>query len=319
PNDLTDYVRREGDDPIASGGYGDIHRGTFRVRGRSIDVAVKAIRTYSADDDDYARKKKVSFRLHREIKVWLNLKHVNIVPLFGTTMGFGRFPAMVSPWLKNGQLSAYLARQDNGLTMGKMFTLLSDVAMGLQYLHSQSVVHGDLSGSNVLIDDKGKACITDFGLSVLLTGLGGSTFATSQVRGTLRWAAPENLYLNVQFSGDRESVPKVSPTTRSDIYSFGRLMLQVLTGKIPYHYYPVDARVVLAISQGENPRRPDLLAITNRRWVFIQKCWSTMDGGQSRPSAEEVVEFTRDELVQMVLSQHRGQIVKEYIRGHSRC
>ncbi|KAF9230141.1 kinase-like protein, partial [Melanogaster broomeanus] len=247
--------------------------------------------------------------LRREIKVWLNLNHVNIVPLFGTTMDFGRFPAMVCPWLENGQLSSYLERQGNTLTTGERLTLLSDVAVGLQYLHSQSVVHGDLSGSNVLIDDKGRACITDFGLSMLLTELGGSTFAVSvQAGGTLRWAAPENLHLNMQVSGDRENIPKVSPTTRSDIYSFGRIMLQVLTGKIPYHYYPADARVVLAISQGENPQRADLAAITDRRWAFIQKCWSTVDEGQSRPSDEEIVEFTRGELVQMVLSlsQQRG-------------
>ncbi|KAF9230860.1 kinase-like protein, partial [Melanogaster broomeanus] len=224
-------------------------------------------------------------RLRREIKVWLNLNHVNIVPLFGTTMDFGRFPAMVCPWLANGQLSSYLERCDNTLTMGERLTLLNDVAVGLQYLHSQSVVHGDLSGSNVLIDNKGRACIADFGLSMLLTGLGGSTFATSvQAKGTLRWAAPENLYLNMQISGNRENVPKVSPTTRSDIYSFGRIMLQVLTGKIPYHYYLADPPVVLAISRGENPRRPDLTEITDRRWAFIQKCWSTVDEGRWRPS-----------------------------------
>ncbi|KAF9238959.1 kinase-like protein, partial [Melanogaster broomeanus] len=246
-------------------------------------------------------------RLRREIEVWLKLNHVNVVPLFGTTMDFGRFPAMVCPWLDNGPLSSYLERRGDNLTMGERLALLNDVAVGLQYLHSKSVVHGDLSGSNVLIDDKGRACITDFGLSVLLTELGRSTFVTSvQAKGTLRWAAPENLYLDIQSPGDKEAVPKVSPTTQSDIYSFGRIMLQVLTGKIPYHYYPVDARVVLAISQGEIPQRPDLAAITDRRWAFIQKCWSTVDEGRSRPSDEEVVEFTRDELVQIVLSQHRG-------------
>ncbi|KAF9238956.1 kinase-like domain-containing protein, partial [Melanogaster broomeanus] len=239
-------------------------------------------------------------RLRREIGVWLGLNHDNIVPLFGTTTDFGQFPAMVCPWLENGQLSSYLGRRGDSLTMGERLALISCVTV-----HSQSVVHGDLSGSNVLIDDKGRACITDFGLSMLLTELGGSTFATSvQAGGTLRWAAPENLHLN--DSGDREDIPKVSPTTRSDIYSFGRIMLQVLTGKIPYHYYPVDARVVLAISQGEDPQRPDLAEVTDRRWAFIQECWSTVDEGQSRPSDEEVVEFTRDELVQMALSQIRG-------------
>ncbi|KAF9231037.1 kinase-like domain-containing protein [Melanogaster broomeanus] len=161
---------------------GDV-RGTYRVQGGSIDVALKTIRTYSSNDDDYTQKQK---RLCREIKVWLNLNHVNIVPLLGTTMGFGQFPAMVCPWLANGQLSSYLERQSDSLKLGERLVLLSDVTMGLQYLHSQSVVHGDLSGSNVLVDDKGRACIADFGLSMLLTELGGPTFATSiQAKGTL--------------------------------------------------------------------------------------------------------------------------------------
>ena len=49
-----------------------------------------------------------SQRLRREIKVWLNLKHDNVLPLLGTTMGFGRFPAMVCPWAENGTLTSYL-------------------------------------------------------------------------------------------------------------------------------------------------------------------------------------------------------------------
>ncbi|KAF9231038.1 hypothetical protein BU15DRAFT_56627 [Melanogaster broomeanus] len=77
----------------------------------------------------------------------------------------------------------------------------------------------------------------------------------------------------MQLSGDREKVSKFSPKTQSDIYSFGRIMLQVLTGKIPYHYYLIDPLVILAISQGEDPRRPDLAVITDRRWAFIERCW----------------------------------------------
>ena len=114
-------------------------------------------------------------------------------------------------------------------------------------VHSRSVVHGDLSGvrfvlpthdhnnfidtctlqSNVLIRESGKACIADFGLSMLLTELGGSTFATSfQARGTLRWTAPELLDLEVP-EDDMEESPCVVPTTQSDVYSFGGVMLQV--------------------------------------------------------------------------------------------
>ncbi|KAF9228870.1 kinase-like protein [Gyrodon lividus] len=313
-NDLTSDVMRKGEYPIASGGYGDIYRGTLRRNGTSVDVAVKAIRTYCADDGDDAQKKK---RLHREIKVWTDLKHINVLPLFGTTMGFGRLPAMVCPWREHGPLTSYLERRDDNLTVMERLTLLGDVAMGLQYLHSRSVVHGDLSGSNVLIHGDGRACIADFGLSVLLTALGVSPSATSpQVRGTLRWAAPELLCLNVQPSEEGGILTRVQPTPRSDIYSFGRIMLQILTGKIPYHYYPRDERVVIALSQKETPARPHLEVITERRWVFIQQCWSTVNEGQSRPSDEEIVGFTRDELAGC---RKTCYVVKESIRGYEEC
>ncbi|KIJ07555.1 hypothetical protein PAXINDRAFT_54636, partial [Paxillus involutus ATCC 200175] len=89
---------------------------------------------------------------------------------------------------------------------------------------------------NVFIRTSGRACFADFGVSTLLTAFGVTTFATSyQAKGTLRWAAPELLYLNVRVSGDEDNPPRVPPTPWSDIYSFGGIMLQVLTGKIPHH------------------------------------------------------------------------------------
>ncbi|KAF9219413.1 kinase-like protein [Gyrodon lividus] len=194
---------------------------------------------------------------------------------------------------------------------------LSDVALGLQYLHSRSVVHGDLSGVrglvcidlghtyttnmqlNVLIHGNGRAFIADFGLSTLLTELGGSTFATSfQARGTLRWAAPELLDLQSE-----EDSLQVVPTPQSDVYSFGGVMLQVLTGKVPYHYYSHDEWVLVAISKGETPKRPNQALVTDRRWTFTQRRWTPVDAGRSLLSGDAIVEFTRNELVQLVLPQ----------------
>ncbi|KIJ10805.1 hypothetical protein PAXINDRAFT_85450, partial [Paxillus involutus ATCC 200175] len=296
-NDLTGSVTREGEHPFASGSYGDIYRGTLRVRGTSTDV-----HSFIPSNPPRLTVRLARYfvqRLNREIRVWLNLKHINVLPLFGTTMGFGQFPAMVCPWLEDGPLTSYLERRDDRLTMGKR--LLHDVAVGLQYLHSQTVIHGDLSGSNVLIHGDGRACIADFGLSTLLTALGDSTFATTfRAKGTLRWGAPECLYLNDHMSEDEENVSRPPPTPGSDIYSFGRIMLQILSGKIPFHYYPGDAPVVLAISQGETPRRPSGAVVTDDQWSFIERCWSPVD---ARPSDDEIVEFTRNELVKCVLPQ----------------
>ncbi|KIJ12412.1 hypothetical protein PAXINDRAFT_171220, partial [Paxillus involutus ATCC 200175] len=188
----------------------------------SIHVAVKVIRTYSADDGDDAKKNK---RLRRELKTWLNLDHLNVLPLFGTTNDFGPFPAMVCPWLDNGSLSSYLQRRDDNLTLVERLALVGDVAAGLQYLHSQSVVHGDLSDANVLIHRSGRAYISDFGLSTLLTELGGSTYATSrQAAGTLRWTALE--LIDLGGPEDEGDPVHIIPSPQSDVYSFGRIMLE---------------------------------------------------------------------------------------------
>ncbi|KAN0073723.1 Protein kinase-like domain containing protein, partial [Tylopilus felleus] len=163
----------------------------------------------------------------REIEVWRGLKHDNVLPLLGTTMGFGRYPAMVCPWAENDTLTLYLARDHAHLPVAEILRLLDNVASGLHYLHSRSVVHGDLSGSNILILDDGSACIADFGLSTLLTELGRPTFATSfHGRGTIQWIAPELLVCGASENGAEEALP-VLPTTYSDVYSFGGVMLHV--------------------------------------------------------------------------------------------
>ncbi|KAF8839145.1 kinase-like protein [Paxillus ammoniavirescens] len=263
------------------------------MSGRSIYVAIKAIRTYADDGGDDAKRGQ---RIHREIKTWLNLDHNNVVPLFGTTMNFGRFPAMVCPWLENGSLTSYLARSDSSLTTTERLSLVNNVAAGLQYLHSRSVVHGDLSGSNVLIDSNGRACISDFGLSTLLTQPGGSTFPPSQQRpGTLRWTAPELFDLPEPCGQDE--LPQIVPSPRSDVYSFGRMMLQILTGKVPFHYWTNEIQVMHAISRGVIPQRPRLELVTDRQWSFMQRCWMPLDGGELRPCVDEIVEFVRQELV----------------------
>ncbi|KIJ14351.1 hypothetical protein PAXINDRAFT_100093 [Paxillus involutus ATCC 200175] len=292
-HDLTGYVVQEGERPFTPGNFGDIYRGKLRLSGSSIDVAVKAIKTYEVADNGHDANQNKKFR--RELKTWVSLDHVNILPLFGTAMGFGRFPAMVCPRLKNGSLTSYLERRRDTLTPVERLVLISDAAAGLQYLHSQCIVHGDLSGSNVLIDGNETACISDFGLSTLLTKLGGSTYPTSShAGGTLRWTVPD--LLDLQVPDDEETLV---PRPLSDVYSFGRIMLQVLTGKVPYYYYVSEGKVLSAILQGIIPMRPNPPLVTDRQWGFMQQCWMPVDVGESRPHADEIVEFARRELVEL--------------------
>ncbi|KAG1735622.1 kinase-like protein, partial [Suillus paluster] len=217
-------------------------------------------------------------RVRRELKVWGRLKHDSILPLWGVANDFGPHPAMICPWADNGALTSFLERQQDVLSAQDKFSLLSDIALGLQYLHSESVVHGDLTGSNVLIYRNGRACLADFGLSTIIREFIGTSYFTSTIRGNIRWAAAE---LFVEDDG-------VTLTTECDIYSFGSITLQILTCMVPYYNVKKDVAVLRQVIEGKKPEPPKDSQIAPGHWEFIQRCWLPR---ASRPSVGEIVTF----------------------------
>ncbi|KAF9231202.1 kinase-like domain-containing protein, partial [Melanogaster broomeanus] len=161
-------------------------------------------------------------KLCRELKIWGRLRHQNIVPLLGVVSGFGPLSSMVCPWIANGSLTSYLKRWDERLDISHRLALLQDIAAALRYLHSQSVVHGDLHSDNVLIGQGGRALLTDFGLSLVVQEFLGTSYLQSSVQGCMRYAAPE--LFTPLFNGIDTLV---YPTEPSDVYSFGGVMLHV--------------------------------------------------------------------------------------------
>ncbi|KIJ67424.1 hypothetical protein HYDPIDRAFT_108191, partial [Hydnomerulius pinastri MD-312] len=293
PN-LTGRVCKLSEHPVAFGGFSDIWSCTLDRRSsvmvfhreeeddrdhRSVNpaVAVKAVRIHADGGEDIAKKCK---RVTRELEVWKRLKHSNILPLYGVTFGFGPLPAMVCPWMDHGTITTHL--QQGQLSMIERWELLCDTIAGLDYLHSESVIHGDLSGANILINRYGNAVLSDFGLSTILLEFFGNAFFTSTVRGSIRWTAPELICFH---DGP------ITPSRESDMYSFGSIMFQVLSGEVPYSNLKNDAQVIFAISQGIIPLRPQW--IHNRQWGFIQQCWSKSLG--DRPTSREASPFVDEE------------------------
>ncbi|KDQ54704.1 hypothetical protein JAAARDRAFT_402050 [Jaapia argillacea MUCL 33604] len=127
---------------------------------------------------------------------------------------------MVCPWLENGSVSKYLDCCNDLLSLSQRLQLLSEVCCGLSYLHSFSMIYGDLTGSNILLDHQGNACLCDFGVSSVMAEFQGTSCFTSNIGGAVRWAAIE-LY-RVQPDGFERTV-----SIMSDIYSFGSVMLEV--------------------------------------------------------------------------------------------
>lgn len=97
-------------------------------------------------------------------------------------------------------------------------------------VHSEGIMHGDLTGANVLINDSGMACLIDFGLSLIKADFEGTAFITSTVGGAMRWRAPE--LIPPEDTGVYEKF-KPTLTFACDIYSLGSVTLQVSYPKIP--------------------------------------------------------------------------------------
>ncbi|OJA13752.1 hypothetical protein AZE42_01526 [Rhizopogon vesiculosus] len=174
-------------------------------------------------------------------------------------------------------------RLSNSTDMLKTINLV-DVAHGLQYLHSQHIIHGDLSGNNVLIDRNGKASLVDFGLSALLPGRMSQALLPTNPGGTAQWMAPEHLIL------DGEGNVSLVFSQKSDSYSFGGIMLQVLEGKVPYHYIACS-NIMFYLMKGVTPNRPSAPVIVDSDWDFIQTCWSK--DMECRPSDAEILAFVK--------------------------
>ncbi|KAG1801259.1 kinase-like domain-containing protein [Suillus variegatus] len=156
-------------------------------------------------------------------------------------------------------------------------------------VHANSVIHGDFTGSNVLICGDGTAYIADFGLSLMYSEVISASQAswTSTLKGNIRWMAPELLV-------EREDGSQVRPSEQSDMYSFGGILLQVLTDKVPYYHLSNDAAIILCIAMLQTPSRARYPELPERYWQLIEQCWSTRPW--ERPSAEGADAMIKNEL-----------------------
>ncbi|KAJ8080045.1 hypothetical protein PM082_016872 [Marasmius tenuissimus] len=155
--------------------------------------------------------------------------------------------------------------------------LVLDIASGLSHLHVKKIVHADLKGVNVLITASGRACICDFGLSLIADSQAiGLSSSTSRAAGTLRWMAPELLAENV------------TATKESDIYAFACVCYEILTGLPPFHECKNDGAVIIQVSLGKRPSRPgnlskSLIVV----WNLMKMCWQ--ENPSLRPSASTIL------------------------------
>ncbi|KZT36624.1 kinase-like protein [Sistotremastrum suecicum HHB10207 ss-3] len=279
--DLTGQVVKVGSTAFAWGGFSDVWVGEWTDSQGTRKVAIKIL--HSSLNLPKGEEDKLRRRLRREIKVWQSLDHPNVVKLLGICTDLGPFPSMVSAWHERGNAAKYLESLGNRATLRVKVKLLTEVARGIEYLHSVSpqIVHGDLKGANILVNDAEEACLTDFGLSKIDEVASSSTFSTSSFSATVRWMA-------------REMAEAVSddvfflPTVWTDIWAYGCVILEIITGQVPYYDKKNEPSVLVSIASGKSPKIPDNVSIRLELQDVMERCW--LKEPSERPSISEIAQ-----------------------------
>ncbi|KAJ7679066.1 kinase-like domain-containing protein, partial [Mycena polygramma] len=249
---------------VGGGSFSDVYKGLLEGQW----VAIKMIRVFEGHDIDILLKD-----FGREALIWRQLWHPNLLPFFGLYYLQHRL-CLVSPWMNSGHIRAFLKKE--ACDTNRRLSLILDVALGLEHLHEQNVVHADLKAENIFVTLSGRACIADFGLSSIITSKSSMLFKSSSKQshgGTTRYQAPELL------RGSRNSLC-------SDIYAFACLAYEVtgcllkfdplLTGSTTFPDLPNDAAVITAVLDGRRPSRPESCSGSpslNALWNILQSCW----------------------------------------------
>ncbi|TDL17195.1 kinase-like protein [Rickenella mellea] len=194
-------------------------------------------------------------RFSREVTVWSQLKHPNILPLIGLIYDEDVGVCIVSPWQKNGDLVLYLEHFPDS----HRFKLLLGAARAIEFLHRNEIAHGNIKGRNILVSDEGEALVCDFKMAQLLTVESSST------------------------TGAR---------MESDIYSFAMTILEAVTMADPYPGLSENEIWEGLLVSNLRPSRPASSKyidhwLSDELWVSMQECWRQKP--RTRPNIDVVV------------------------------
>ncbi|KAH9159508.1 hypothetical protein LEN26_002306 [Aphanomyces euteiches] len=247
---------------LGRGGFATVYRGMYYGQ----EVAVKRFdQIVMADSTDLENL------IVKEVKAWKDVSHEPyILTLIGVCTKVP-VPILVCE-LCDTNIRRYVRDRQETL-IGTVFQF----ACGLLSLHNAGIIHRDLKGDNVLITFRNTVAIADFGLSRTVVSFeNAKTGATRS--GTLNWMSPEQ-YLTPQHV-----------TTKSDIWSFGMTLWEVLCNDIPFKDYGFYEIPDALQSEDERPEIPiNLASHLEPLWSLITMCWRK--DPTARPSAVEIVDF----------------------------
>ncbi|XP_047948033.1 uncharacterized protein LOC125194071 isoform X1 [Salvia hispanica] len=260
---------------LGSGTYGAVFHGKWK----GSDVAIKRIKASCFSGRPSERERLIA-DFWKEALILSSLHHPNVVSFYGVVRdGPDGSLATVTEFMVNGSLKQFLQKKDRTIDRRKRLIIAMDAAFGMEYLHGKNIVHFDLKCENLLVnmrDPHRPVCkIGDLGLSKVKQ----NTLVSGGVRGTLPWMAPELL------SGKSNMV-----TEKIDVYSFGIVMWELLTGDEPYtdmHCASIIGGIV------NNTLRPQIPTWCDPEWkLLMESCWGSDPA--ERPSFSEIAQKLRN-------------------------
>ncbi|XP_037439744.1 L-type lectin-domain containing receptor kinase IX.1-like [Triticum dicoccoides] len=207
------------EEKLGRGGFGSVYQGhlTLAVAGGDQERRAVAVKMLSAESSAQGRKE-----FEAEVRIISRLKHRNLVQLLGwcdSRKGL----LLVYELVAEGSLDKHLYSKDGFLTWPQRYKIILGLGSALRYLHGeweQSVVHGDIKPSNIMLDSSHCTKLGDFGLARLVDHGTGLLQTTKAVLGTAGYIDPE--FVNTR-----------RPSTESDVYSFGVVLLEIVSGRRP--------------------------------------------------------------------------------------
>ena len=276
-NDRYEVIRL-----IGEGGMANVYLAHDTILDR--DVAVKVLRGDLASDEKFIR------RFQREAISASSLSHPNIVEIYDVGEDNGDY-YIVMEYVPGRTLKS-LIKKRGALTIPEVIDIMLQLTAGVATAHASYIIHRDLKPQNVLILDDGMVKITDFGIAVALNSK--ELTQTNSVMGSVHYLPPE------QASGS-------GSTIRSDIYSLGIIMFELLTGKLPFKG---ENAVEIAIKQMKEPipsvrsKNPDIpQSIEN---IILKAC-----AKNPKNRYENVLEM-RDDLESCMKEEHANDRRIEY-------
>jgi len=195
---------------IGAGGMATVYKATHTRLDRT--VAIKMMHANFTQDPNFRA------RFEREARIVARLEHPNIVPVYDYDE-IDQQPYLVMKFVEGRTLKDRLA--EGALSLDEILRVMDKVAAALNYAHSRDVLHRDMKPSNIILDAAGEPYITDFGLARIMQA-GESTMSADVMIGTPHYISPEQA----------QGLPQID--ARADGYSFGVILYELVTGRVPF-------------------------------------------------------------------------------------